>query len=70
MTNNARKNNLDDNQSTHSRNSSLSGNMQKKMTKLSNVKASQPKSTIKRGEGGTIELDLTHAKTSELHEES
>jgi hypothetical protein len=25
---------------------------------------------IKRGEGGTIELDLTHAKTSEVQEEA
>ena len=42
------------------------------MTKLSNVKAvgnTFDLQRIKRGEGGNIELDLNHAKASEVHDD-
>lgn len=39
------------------------------MTKLSQVKVEHAPPKLKRGEGGTFELDLTHAKTSEVQDD-
>lgn len=61
-----------DTKSTNSRESSLASG-QSRATQLSKVKANnQPlfhMQRIKRNEGGNIELDLMHAKTSEIQDD-